>query len=253
MALIYLGSLDKKRTILSSSTVGPAVDYYSTTNSPGNGLVFESLLWESAPAESIATGYPAVPSQNYSWSLAPEWANWAAFNENGLGNWFESRPVLDEYKGCWRAGTTERRSWPMSANTVLTRGWRASLGYRPTAIESPSTKGACGCPTASDTIVTDVTGYIAVTMGDAVLLPESCRDVSEKADSDVYSSESGSIILLQESGNGVDWVSFGRAVLTSINSPVTFSYTPTRTFIRAVVSSIWGKYSFATVTVSGLA
>ena len=260
MSTIALQSLAKKQTILSSPSIGPAVDVYSLPLAvQGQVLVFESLLWTSAPAESLSTGYPSVPSQSYDWSSAPDWAMWAAFDENGLGHWFLERPVLDEYKGCWRAGPIEKRSWPMSTNVVLTRGWRSSLGYRLASNQASDTSGTsttCGCPTASDTIITDVTGYIAVTMGDAVLVPEGCTSSIPSDYSGCQStpeSAPGAVILLQESDDGINWSSFGRSVLTSINSPVTFSYTPTKALIRAVVSSIWGSLSFATVTVSGLA
>ena len=260
MSTIAIQSLAKKQTILSSSSTGPAVDVYSLPLAlQGQSLVFESLLWTSAPAESLSTGYPSVPSQSYDWSSAPDRAMWAAFDENGLGHWFLERPVLDEYRGCWRVGPIEKRSWPMSTNVVLTRGWRSSLGYRPTSnqtSDTPGTSTTCGCPTASDTVITDVTGYIAVTMGDAVLVPEGCTSNASSDCTDCRPSTEaspGAIILLQESNDGIDWTSFGRSVLTSINSPVTFSYIPTKALIRAVVSSIWGNLSFATVTVSGLA
>ena len=260
MSTIAIQSLAKKQTILSSSSTGPAVDVYSLPLAlQGQSLVFESLLWTSAPAESISTGYPSVPSQSYDWSSAPDWAMWAAFDENGLGHWFLERPVLDEYRGCWRVGPIEKRSWPMSTNVVLTRGWRSSLGYRPASnqtSDTPGTSTTCGCPTASDTVITDVTGYIAVTMGDAVLMPEGCTSSIPSDYSGCQStpeSAPGAVILLQESDDGIDWSSFGRSVLTSINSPVTFSYIPAKPLIRAVISSIWGKLSFATVTVSGLA
>jgi hypothetical protein len=258
MSTLPLPSLAKKQTILSSSTTGPAVDVYSLPAAlQGQSIVFESLLWLSAPSESLSTGYPAVPSQSYDWSSAPDWATWAAFDENGIGHWFLSRPILDENNGRWKAGVTERRSWPMSSNVALTRGWRASLGYRPGSqlAKTTSTAQDCSCPTASDTVITDVTGYIAVTMGDAVLLPEGCLQESSRencTDTASISTDPGAVILLQESNDGIDWSSFGRSVLTSINSPVTFSYIPAKTLIRAVVSSIWGNSSFVTVTVSGL-
>jgi len=32
----------------------------------------------------------------YDWSKAPEWANWAATDENGMAYWFEEKPVISE-------------------------------------------------------------------------------------------------------------------------------------------------------------
>lgn len=253
MATVQLQSLAKKETILSKSVEGPGVDVYQlVTAIQGEAILFEGLIWRSAPAESLTSGYPAAPSQTYDWSSAPSWATWAAFDENGLGHWFIERPILDEYNGRWRSGVTERRSWPMTSNVVLTRGWRASLGYRPVAVTTATSSATqasssdCTCPTLSDTVVTDVTGYIAVTMGDAVLVPDCCSQVTSTPE-----LAPGAVILLQESDDGVDWTSFGRLVLTSINSPVSFEYTPSKTLLRAVVSSIWGTDTFATVTVSG--
>lgn len=248
MALLQLLSLAKKQTVLSSRVVGPAVDSYSLgPNVAGLPMSFECLVWDSAPAESLTEQYPAVPSQSYDWSASPSWARWAAFDENGTGNWFIDRPILDEYNGRWRASVTEKRSWPMYTNVALTRGWRSSLGFRPGAVEEVPALQDCNCPTASDTVITDVTGYIAVTMGEAVLLPDCCvaGDSTEPA-----STDRGAILLLQQSNDGLSWASFGRAVLSSVNTPVQFSYTPTAARIRAVVSSIWDTDTYATVTVS---
>lgn len=248
MANLQLLSLAKKQTVLTSRVPGPAVDTYTLgPNVVGLPMGFECLLWDSAPAESLTEQYPAVPSQSYDWSAAPSWARWAAFDENGTGNWFIDRPILDEYNGRWRASVTEKRSWPMYANVALTRGWKASLGYRPGLPEEAVATTDCSCPTASDTVITDVTGYIAVTMGEAVLLPDCCNVGNQTEPS---TTDRGAILLLQQSADGLDWASFGRAVLSSINTPVYFEYTPTESRIRAVVSSIWGNDTYATVTVS---
>ena len=136
----------------------------------------------------------------------------------------------------------------MSSNVVLTRGWRSSLGYRPGSQTPQATVSTqdCNCPSSSDTVITDVTGYIAVTMGDATLIPDCCSEPTLTPE-----VAPGAVLLLQESDDGIDWTSFGRLVLTSINSPVSFEYTPTKTLLRAVVGSIWGTDTFATVTVSG--
>lgn len=252
MAQLQILSLAKKQTILSSSVAGAAVDSYTLGGGIfGQPVYFECLLWNSAPAESLTEQYPAVATQAYDWSSAPGWATWAAFDENGLGHWFAERPILDEYNGRWRAGVTERRSWPMSGNVALLRGWRASLGYRPGLPVAVAAASDCVCPTVGDTVITDVTGYIAVTMGDAVLLPDCCNVNTVGATGSVTdATDVGAIVLLQQSADGITWSTFGRAVLTRVNTPVYFSYTPTELTIRAVVGSIWGSNAFATVTVS---
>lgn len=262
MAVLSLSSLAKKQTILSASVAGPAVDEYLVSAAlSGSSMYFECLLWEASPSAGLSTQYPSVPSQDYDWAAAPEWASWAAFDEDGFGHWFKSRPVLDDSAGKWRSGPTEKRSWPIYGGVALTRGWRASLGYRPVSAETASTSSSaipCNCPTSADTVITDVTGYIATTMGEAQLLPAECYSYSDTSSlacsTSSYSADvqenRGAIVLLQESSDGIDWISFGRSVLTYVNSPVYFSYTPTRARIRAVIASIWGQETFATVTVS---
>ena len=250
MAVLQLASLAKKQTILNTGVAGPAVDEYVLgTAVAGSPIYFESLLWVSAPSESLTEQYPAVPSQAYDWSAAPEWASWAAFDENGIGHWFLDRPILDEYNGRWRASVTEKRSWPMYGNVALTRGWRSSLGFRPVQVtDNASATSSCSCPTSSDTVITDVTGYIAVTMGEATLLPESCA--TSTSQTTTTSNDVGAVVSLEQSDDGINWYTFGRSILTSINSPVYFTHTPTMARIRAAVISVWGPGTFATVTIS---
>ena len=47
----------------------------------------------------LPEGWKVVPPEAgtlYDWSKAPEWANWAATDENGAAYWFEEKPVISE-------------------------------------------------------------------------------------------------------------------------------------------------------------
>jgi len=49
---------------------------------------------------------------NYPWSKAPDWAQWAATDEDGDAYWYENCPILRYSTTIWEAGAGRNRKIP---------------------------------------------------------------------------------------------------------------------------------------------
>ena len=135
----------------------------------------------------------------------------------------------------------------MYSDVALTRGWRGSLGYREVFLQAPSGSSVSSdCPKPGDTVITDVTGYIAVTMGDAVLLPSDCSCSSDSTTSSGLTP--AAIIMIEQSADGVDWSLLCRAALLSPHTSYELTEQPTGPYLRVLLIDIQGDDSYVTVT-----
>ena len=66
---------------------------------------------------------------NYPWHLAPDWAEYAAIDQNGFAFWFEEKPfILIEKILVWESGKCARIvDWAIPENIY----WTKSLQKRP--------------------------------------------------------------------------------------------------------------------------
>lgn len=69
--------------------------------------------------------HPDAPPSRYPWDTAPEWAMWAATNENGERLWYLSEPYRRDT--CWDYYGQARRM----EDTGPDPDWRNSLEARP--------------------------------------------------------------------------------------------------------------------------
>ena len=86
-----------------------------------------ALAWADALAE-IAEQYK--PKTRYDWSKAPEWANWAATDENGNIYMYRRRPKITEF-GDWMHDGSEYDLIYESSGGENCADWAASLECRP--------------------------------------------------------------------------------------------------------------------------
>lgn len=116
---------------------------------------------------------------SYNWCQAPDWAMWAAVNEDGSANWFLSEPILDESRGRWMLRYEENRSWPMYTTSRLFLGWRGSLLTRPVECTPPPapTPSPAPCVPEGSTILTDAISYIEAGLGNILIVPD-CSNLS---------------------------------------------------------------------------
>jgi hypothetical protein len=64
----------------------------------------------------------------YDWSKAPDWAQWAATDEEGDVNWYEEKPTIDNYIGGWLP-ERKRYNYASAVNRIV--AWKDSLEERP--------------------------------------------------------------------------------------------------------------------------
>ena len=64
----------------------------------------------------------------YDWSKAPDWAQWAATDSNGVVYWYEVKPYVDRFSNRWMPSRREVRPAPDAHCPV---NWEESLEERP--------------------------------------------------------------------------------------------------------------------------
>lgn len=64
----------------------------------------------------------------YDWSKAPDWAQWAATDEDGAVCWYEEKPRIGNYISCW---LPERKRYSPATAVNRIVAWEDSLEERP--------------------------------------------------------------------------------------------------------------------------
>ena len=72
-----------------------------------------------------------TPATLYNWSTAPDWAQWAAMDANGISCWYEQEPVMSNWADWWFAANGKHTVNEKRA--TLSVKWENSLEQRPKA------------------------------------------------------------------------------------------------------------------------
>lgn len=81
-------------------------------------------------AEALALVHQPKPKTRYDWSKAPEWAQWAATDKNGVTHFYEIAPYLEDDFDEWLTQYKYKRS-PEPCILDHSGDWRDSLERRP--------------------------------------------------------------------------------------------------------------------------
>ncbi len=66
----------------------------------------------------------------YPWHLAPDWAMWAATDEDGEAYWYELEPWLSNVGECWFSDLYDPEYNPIGYFPELRADWQNSLEKR---------------------------------------------------------------------------------------------------------------------------
>lgn len=278
MAKVILNNRHTVHEALTRAYPGPSRDFFHITDAldpSDTGSVTVTLqvsLLESAElvkAEGLGSGGSPLTAEQvqllrqYAWDRAPSWANYAAVNEDGSGAWFAAKPVLDESRGRWAFSYEDRRSWPMFSTVRLMRPWRESLRQRPVPSEpgTPSVRPG-PCLQLEGDIVTDVIGYIEVTLGNMQVVPDctwpncdcystSAEQPPEAPTGDVSDLPSATIVV-EVSNDSVEWADFSQVVVSSGTPSEGLTLSISWPYFRLYLRRIVGKNAFVRSTIGVL-
>lgn len=182
MAILVINRRGITTNVLAQSILGVSPNAYRLT--PGvrtsAPLTFQIAILSAPELVALESGTttPLTEEQiqllgQYRWDQAPSWANYAAVDSGGAGNWFAAMPVLDEGRGRWVFNYGDFRNWPMYSTVKLFRGWRRSLVHRPTGgVPEVAVVPPMVTPGVEGTIYTDAISYIEAGLGNMQVVPD---------------------------------------------------------------------------------
>ena len=68
------------------------------------------------------------------WNKAPDWANYHAEDECGIGYWYTYEPSHDDYSGEWRSSLCDNKWIQSKHDHRYNFKWLQSLEKRPTDV-----------------------------------------------------------------------------------------------------------------------
>lgn len=230
MAKILVNRRRKTYRILDRTEVGPSHDifYMSSLAVPGANaasiLTLQATVYsDDNPPESAMDG----ALSRFDWASAPPWAKYAAINEDGKGNWFKLKPILDECRGIWNSCYVQDRTWPMCRNTHLYRCWTDTLEDRPLQFPAPTPPAPpCSCNCSGNThSVSDAISYIQVGLRNMSVC-SSCCCYCTPAPAPIPATdpvvdpvpaepvaELSAQVLVEGSNDGISWLALGSLML----------------------------------------
>lgn len=89
--------------------------------------IYANACWDNIVPVTQEVLNKFLPTM-YDWSKAPDWAQWAATDEESDVNWYEEKPNIDNYIGEWLP-ERKRCSYATAVNRIV--AWKDSLEERP--------------------------------------------------------------------------------------------------------------------------
>ena len=92
--------------------------------------VYKGACWDNIipVTQEVLNKFLPKKTTMYNWSEAPDWAQWAATDANGIAYWYEVKPYIDNLDNRWLSNRRAVRIAP-SANKYV--NWEESLEERP--------------------------------------------------------------------------------------------------------------------------